>query len=207
MTTIIDYGIGNIGSIANMLKKVGEDSIITADVEKISEAKRLILCGIGAFDDGMEKLNQLGIIDVLKKKVLEDRTPILGVCLGMQLFTGGSEEGKMEGLNFVKGYTRRFDFTRITAERPLKVPHMGWNVARAVKPSRLYQDMYEEPRFYFVHSYHVVLENKEDELLETSYGYGFTSAFEKDNIIGVQFHPEKSHKFGMRFYENFVKNY
>lgn len=84
---------------------------------------------------------------------------------------------------------------------------MGWNVARAVKPSRLYQDMYEEPRFYFVHSYHVVLENKEDELLETSYGYGFTSAFEKDNIIGVQFHPEKSHKFGMRFYENFVKNY
>jgi glutamine amidotransferase len=144
---------------------------------------------------------------VLKKKVLQDNTPILGICLGMQLFTKGSEEGSKEGLGFVNAYTRRFNFSNLNPEKILKVPHMGWNLAEAVKTSPLYNDMYPDPRFYFVHSYHVILENKEDELLQTTYGYHFTSGFEKDNIIGVQFHPEKSHKYGIRLYENFVRNY
>jgi imidazole glycerol-phosphate synthase subunit HisH len=207
MVTIIDYGVGNIGSIANMLKKVGSDSIITSDPEVIRKAEKIILCGIGAFDDGMTKLENMNIVDVLKQKVLEHKTPILGVCLGMQLFTKGSEEGNKEGLGFVDAYTKRFDFSEIKTEKSLRIPHMGWNVARNVKQSKLYENMYDEPRFYFVHSYYVSLARPEDELLQTSYGGAFTSAFEKDNVIGVQFHPEKSHKYGMRLYENFVRNY
>jgi glutamine amidotransferase len=207
LVTIIDYGVGNIGSIANMLKKVGSDSVITSDPVQIRKAEKIVLCGIGSFDDGMTKLETMNIVDVLKQKVLEDKTPILGVCLGMQLFTKASEEGEKEGLGFVDAYTKRFDFSGVQTEKPLRVPHMGWNIARAVKPSKLYENMYDEPRFYFVHSYYVSLKNKEDELLQTAYGINFTSSFEKDNIIGVQFHPEKSHKFGMRIYENFVRNY
>jgi len=202
VTTIIDYGVGNIGSIANMLKKVNEDSIITSDVAEIRKANRLILCGIGAFDDGMTKLENMGIIETLKQKVLEDKTPILGVCLGMQLFTKGSEEGNKEGLGFINAFTRKFQITK-----PLKVPHMGWNLVHSSKPSSLMTNMYEEPRYYFVHSYHVVLEDQSNELLKADYGYPFTAAFEKENILGVQFHPEKSHKFGMKLYENFVKYY
>src|SRR6266487_1268382 len=125
MVTIIDYGVGNIGSIANMLKKVGSESIITSDPEQIREAKKLVLCGIGAFDDGMVKLEEMGIIDVLKQKVIDEHVPILGVCLGMQLFTKGSEEGSREGLGFVHAYTRRFDFSDF--EKSWRVPHMGWN--------------------------------------------------------------------------------
>jgi glutamine amidotransferase len=207
MVTIIDYGVGNIGSIANMLKKVGSESVITSDPLQIKESKKIVLCGIGAFDDGMAKLERMGIIEVLKEKVMGERTPILGVCLGMQLFTKGSEEGTKEGLGFIDAHTRRFDFSDLVTEKPLRVPHMGWNIARAVKSSPLYENMYDDPRFYFVHSYRVVLENKEDELLQTTYGHPFTAAFERGNIIGVQFHPEKSHKFGMRLYENFVRNY
>ena len=209
MTTIIDYGVGNIGSIANMLKKVNEESIITSSVEEIKKARRLILCGIGAFDDGMSKLENMGIIDTLKQKVMEEKTPILGVCLGMQLFTKGSEEGNKPGLGFIDAFTRKFNFTNenINGTRPLKVPHMGWNLVMPSKNSSLLENMFEEPRFYFVHSYHVVLESPSDELLKANYGYGFTAAFEKSNILGVQFHPEKSHKFGMKLYENFVKHY
>lgn len=206
MNVIINYGVGNIGSIANMLRKIGVPSIITSDAAEIRKAEKLILCGIGAFDDGMTKLETLGIVDVLKEKVLEKRTPVLGICLGMQLFTSGSEEGNKAGLGFVDAYTRRFDFKELNDSR-LRIPHMGWNDVKLSKPSRLFEDMHEDPRFYFVHSYHVQMKNREDELLSTSYGFPFTAAFEKDNIIGVQFHPEKSHKFGIRLYENFIKNY
>lgn len=207
MTTIIDYGIGNIGSIANMLKKVGEESIITADSEKINEAKRLVLCGIGAFDDGMNKLHQLGIINVLNKKVMEDKVPILGICLGMQLFSKGSEEGKSKGLGYINAHTRKFDFDSVADASSLRIPHIGWNDVFLQKPSVLFEQMHPEPRYYFVHSYHVVLEDEKDKLLQTKYGSEFTSAFEKENVIGVQFHPEKSHKFGIRLFENFISNY
>jgi len=204
VVTIIDYGVGNIGSIANMLKKVNEESIITSDINLIMEARRLVLCGIGAFDDGMARLESMGIIDVLNKKVITEKTPILGICLGMQLFTKGSEEGTKQGLGFVKAYTRKFKFE---TTKSLKVPHMGWNYVEKCKPSALLTDMYEEPRFYFVHSYHVEMEQKENELLACRYGYPFTAAFENENILGVQFHPEKSHKYGIKLFENFVKYY
>jgi imidazole glycerol-phosphate synthase subunit HisH len=205
--TIIDYGTGNIGSIANMLKKIGAESLITADPQKIDEAEKLVLCGIGAFDDGMIKLEEMGIVDVLKKKAMEDKTPILGICLGMQLFTKGSEEGKKQGLGFVAAETKKFHFNGMQDNSSLRIPHIGWNDVELSKSSKLFENMHDEPRFYFVHSYYVELKNKEDELLSTTYGYGFSSGFEKDNIIGVQFHPEKSHKFGMKLFENFAKNY
>ena len=207
MVTIIDYGVGNIGSIANMLKKVGAESIITSDPLRIKEAEKIVLCGIGSFDDGMKKLEDMDLVDVLRKKVLEQKTPIMGVCLGMQLFTLGSEEGQLRGLGFIKAFSRKFDFSNSYLEKPLRVPHMGWNSVRSLKESRLTTGLPEDSRFYFVHSFHVQMENRSDALFETDYGFPFISAFEKDNIIGVQFHPEKSHRFGMRLYENFVNNY
>jgi imidazole glycerol-phosphate synthase subunit HisH len=203
MTTIIDYGVGNIASIANMLKKVNEASVITSDVKDIMNAERLVLCGIGAFDDGISRLENMGIIDVLHKKVMEEKTPILGICLGMQLFTLDSEEGIKKGLGYIPAHTKKFKFGDM--DKPPKVPHMGWNFVQPSKASSLLADMYEEPKFYFVHSFHVVLDNMENELLQCDYSYPFTAAFERDNILGVQFHPEKSHKYGMKIFENFVK--
>ena len=207
MTTIIDYGTGNIGSIANMLKKINESSVVTADKTEIEKATRLILCGVGSFDDGMKKLEELEIIEILNKRVLKDNIPILGICLGMQLFAKGSEEGTKAGLGWVDAYTKRFSFDGISSERPLRVPHMGWNKVRPSKSSNLIKGLEKDARFYFVHSYHVALCNKADELLQTQYGYPFTASFEHKNIIGVQFHPEKSHSFGIRLFENFIRNY
>lgn len=205
MTTIIDYGVGNIASIANMLKKVDEPSIITSRIDDIMGAQRLVLCGIGAFDDGMSRLEEMGIIEVLYRKVVEEKTPILGICLGMQLFTRASEEGVRKGLGYINAETKKFRFDGM--EDPHKVPHMGWNYVEASKRSRLLMGMYDEPKFYFVHSFHVVLSDRENELLQCEYAHPFTAAFEKENILGVQFHPEKSHKYGMKLFENFVKNY
>lgn len=207
MITIIDYGVGNIGSITNMLKKVGVESVTTSDPRELEQAEKIILCGVGAFDDGVRNLEQKGLVPVLKQKVLEQKTPILGICLGMQLFTERSEEGSLSGLGFVKGGAWRFNFNGIASERPLRIPHMGWNEVKEKKASRLLEGMYEEPRFYFVHSYYVKPEDGADTLLEAQYGIPFAAAFEKENILGVQFHPEKSHKFGIRLFENFVRNY
>lgn len=207
MNVIIDYGVGNIGSIANMLKRLGVPAVITADPAALLKAERIILCGVGAFDDGMQKLQQLGLAETLREAVLDQGKPVLGVCLGMQLLTEGSEEGSKPGLGFVKGYCRRFDFSNDPGAENLKVPHMGWNEVQAAKPSRLMEGMYDNPRFYFVHSYCVQLADRADEWLQARYGHPFTAAFERGNIIGVQFHPEKSHKYGLKLYENYVKNY
>lgn len=207
MVAIIDYGVGNIGSIENMLRKINVDSIITSDKQEINKAEKLILCGIGAFDDGMEKLQKMDIIDLLHEKVVVKKTPILGVCLGMQLFTNKSEEGTKPGLGYVDGEVLKFNFNGIEDGNKLRIPHMGWNEVQLKKSSPLFEAMHPDPRFYFVHSYRVTLNNQQDELLTAHYGFDFTAAFEKENIIGVQFHPEKSHKFGMKLYENFIRNY
>jgi glutamine amidotransferase len=140
---------------------------------------------------------------VLIEKVLVEKTPILGICLGMQLMTRGSEEGELAGLNWIDARTKRFDFG--PGSQPPKVPHMGWNSARIAKESSMFKEISEEPRFYFVHSYHVVCRYAGDVLAYTEYGYEFVSAFERENIVGVQFHPEKSHKFGMKLLKNFAE--
>jgi glutamine amidotransferase len=205
MIIIIDYGVGNLGSIKNMLKRAGVDSTISSDRGHIEKAHKLILPGIGSFDYGMKKLIECGLADILNKKVLEEKIPILGICLGAQLFTKRSEEGKLNGLGWLDAETVKFNFDN--SKSGLKIPHMGWSEVSPVKKSLLFKDMYEEPRFYFVHSYHIRPNNEADVITKTKYGYEFVSAIEKENIIGVQFHPEKSHKFGIKLLKNFVELY
>lgn len=205
MITIIDYGIGNLGSIYNMLKKNGSEAIITSSIEEISKAKKLILPGVGSFDYGMLKLRESGLIDLLNQKVVIGKTPILGICLGMQLFTNRSEEGNSKGLGWIDAQTVKFNMQGDNSK--LKIPHMGWNRITIKKQSVLLNDMYEDARFYFVHSYYVQCNQQEDILTTTEYGFEFHSGLEKGNIAGVQFHPEKSHKFGLRFLKNFVESF
>ncbi|MBI1978602.1 MAG: imidazole glycerol phosphate synthase subunit HisH [Candidatus Aenigmarchaeota archaeon] len=200
---IINCGVGNVGSVKNMLKKIGHESVISAEISDIEKADKLIFPGIGAFDSGMERIEQLGILPVLEKKVIENKTPILGICLGMQLFGKSSEEGKKSGLGLVDANTIRFRFD--DTQTKLKIPHMGWNTTKAVKKNPLFLDLEDDARFYFVHSYHVVCNKKEDVIATTNYGSDFVSSLCKENIFGVQFHPEKSHKYGMRLLKNFVE--
>jgi glutamine amidotransferase len=205
MLTIVDYGVGNFASIKDILKKVGADAIISSDEKDILNADKLILPGVGAFDTCASKLQASGLSNALNKKVLEERTPVLGVCVGMQLLMEGSEEGQLPGLNWIKGRIIKFKLDQLPAN--LKIPHMGWAEVHLNKSSRLFSDMYEEPRFYFVHSYHPQVDNPDDALVYATHGYPFVAGMEHENIMGVQFHPEKSHKFGMKLLHNFVTNF
>ena len=200
---VVDYGMGNLGSILNMLKKVGVlDAMVSSNPKDIEQADKIILPGVGAFDTGMQRLRDTGLIGLLKEKVLKARTPTLGVCLGMQLLTKVSEEGELPGLGWVDAETVRFRFDQ--KKTGLKIPHMGWNTVKVQREGTLFKDMYAEPRFYFVHSFHVVSHNPEDVLATTKYGYDFVSVVQHGHIMAAQFHPEKSHKFGMKLYKNFV---
>ena len=203
MLTIVDYGVGNLASIKNMLKRVGREVRVSSNRQDILEADKLILPGVGAFDTCAGKLRESGFLDVLNQKVLEDKTPVLGVCVGMQLLTEGSEEGILPGLGWIKGRNIKFRSDQLAAS--LKIPHMGWTDVMVNKSSPLFTDMYSEPRFYFVHSYHAQIENESDALIYATHGYPFVAGIERDNILGVQFHPEKSHKFGMKLLENFAR--
>jgi glutamine amidotransferase len=202
MIVIVDYGMGNLGSIANILRKVGSDAVVSRDPYVIEQASKLILPGVGAFDEGMKNIRTLGLQDVLARRALQDRIPTLGICLGMQLMARRSEEGNLDGLAWLDGDVKRFRFPPDRSE--LKVPHMGWNTVKAAKESLLLAQYEEPPRFYFVHSYYVLCDDPGDVLATASHGGDFTAAFQKGNLMGVQFHPEKSHKFGMVLFRNFV---
>ncbi len=202
MMVVIDYGLGNLGSIANMLQKIGAKAVVTSDPQLILDARKLILPGVGAFDNGMANLEKLALVEVLQRKVRVEKVPVLGICLGAQLMTRSSEEGRKPGLGWLEADTIRF-FSRQSAPS-FKVPHMGWSEVVGRKPTELFRDMESPARFYFVHSYHFLCEHADDVLTTTFYGYEFPSAFERGNIFGVQFHPEKSHKFGMRLLQNFA---
>ncbi|TLD40943.1 MAG: Imidazole glycerol phosphate synthase amidotransferase subunit [Candidatus Jettenia ecosi] len=188
-----------------MLQKIGADVIVSSGVEDIKKAKKLILPGVGAFDNGMKNLNNSGLLSILNDRVLKEKIPVLGICLGMQLFTRKSEEGTLSGLGWIDGEAIRFRVDPV--QKDLKIPHMGWDTVAMCKQSALFDDMYQEPRFYFVHSYHVACNDKNDILTKTSYGYDFVSSLQRENILGVQFHPEKSHKFGMKLLKNFVDRF
>lgn len=203
MIVIIDYGVGNLASIKNMFKKVGADAVITSSETEIQKAKKIILPGVGAFDTCAQKLNDSGLIACLNQKVLNEKTPVLGICVGMQLLTSGSEEGVLPGLNWIDGKIVKFKADQLP--EGFKIPHMGWRDVYLNKESGLFYDMYEDPRFYFVHSYHPQLKDENNVLLYASYGYRFAAGIINEHIMGVQFHPEKSHKFGMKLFENFVK--
>jgi glutamine amidotransferase len=199
MIAIVDIGIGNLGSIVNMLDKCKVKALRTSSVTDIEKADKIILPGVGSFDNFMRKLEEYGLIPVLSRKAQVQRTPIIGICLGMQILGKRSEEGSLPGLGWLDAETVRFKFDG----NSLRIPHMGWNTVKIQGEPSIFKDMDEEPRFYFVHSYHLVCKDGEDVLATTHYGYDFTSSVRKGNIYGTQFHPEKSHKFGMRLLKNF----
>jgi glutamine amidotransferase len=198
---IVDYGLGNLGSIANMIRKCGWSSEISANHTVINKANCIILPGVGAFDRGMDNIEQLGLLDILKRKANEDLVPFLGICLGMQLMTKRSQEGNMNGLGFIDAYCKRFE-----SVQNLRIPHMGWNSVKQLKKSRFVNNVDSETRYYFVHSYHVVCNNPDVPLFDCDYGGNFTAAFEHRNLLGVQFHPEKSHNFGKELISGFLNN-
>lgn len=188
-----------------MLKRIGVEAIITKSIEELKKAEKIILPGVGSYDYGMEQLTQSNLIPTLNEKVLTQKTPILGICLGVQLLTEGSEEGTLRGLGWVRGKTVAFDKSKLASNQ--KIPHMGWTDVYAFEKSKLFTGMYDEARFYFVHSYHLELTDEKDCLVKAKYGYEFAAGIEQENILGVQFHPEKSHKFGMKILENFITHY
>jgi glutamine amidotransferase len=202
MITIIDYGVGNLGSVKNMLKKAGFDSILASDISTVEQAEKIILPGIGAFDHCMQKFNASGLRPLVEQKVIHDKVPLLGICVGLQMLMENSEEGTEPGLGWIAGKTIKFKKDELGG---LKIPHMGWTDVKRSKDSVLTRDLGEQPRFYFVHSFHVSPDHPGDKLLEANYGYDFTAAVNRDNIFGVQFHPEKSHKYGMKILENFAR--
>lgn len=201
MIAIIDYGCGNLGSIKNMIRKIGGEAVITSDPEEIKKADKIILPGVGSFDTGMNNLKKSGFIEILNEKAFKEKIPVLGICLGMQLMTKGSEEGVEAGLGWFDAQTIKFNFEKGSKN---KIPNMGWKQVVQKKPDIYFKDMFEEPRFYFVHSYFIQCNNPADVLATSVYGNEYVSAFEKDNLCGVQFHPEKSHKYGMKLFSNFL---
>jgi glutamine amidotransferase len=202
MIAIINYGLGNLSSIQNMCRRLGIDATITSDPEVIKNASKLLLPGVGHFKKGMENLHHSGLKDLLDELVLEEKKPVLGICLGAQLMTKHSEEGDVEGLGWVDATTVRFDSTRING---LKIPHMGWSEITVTDHNPLLSNLPVDPSFYFVHTYHFLFQEKEEISATCLHSYDFACAFQKGNIYGTQFHPEKSHKFGMKVLENFNK--
>lgn len=200
MITIVNYGMGNLGSVSNLLKRIGAEAQIVNRPEELHGAEKILLPGVGAFDNAMKRINESGFFDVLNQKALGEKVPILGICLGMQLLTRGSEEGNLPGLGWIPADTIRFP-----NQNGLKVPHMGWNIVHPASPSPLTESLLDESRFYFVHSYRVHVDDERNSILKSSYGVDFDAAVQHENIYGVQFHPEKSHKFGMRLLENFAR--
>lgn len=201
MVGIINYGLGNLGSIQNMLKVIGEKSIISSNPEELDKCDRYILPGVGAFDAGMKKLSESGLDVYIKEKANNEKKPILGICLGMQLLGRKSEEGTLPGLGLIP-----FDNIRFRVDdTDLKVPHMGWDIVEFKQDNPLLRGLEGTQRYYFVHSYHAQCDSKENVLMTCDYGYEFAASVVKNNIMGVQFHPEKSHDFGMALLRNFVK--
>ena len=203
MITIVDYEMGNVGSILNMLKHLGQPARISSRPEDIRAATKLILPGVGAFDAGMKNLAAKGLRAALDEAALERKTPLLGICLGMQLLSHSSEEGHERGLGWLDARTVRFHFD---AEADLKVPHMGWNLVRPCRADPLLAGLERDARFYFVHSFHLVCRNRDDEIARTTHGYEFASIVRRGHIQGTQFHPEKSHRFGMKLLGNFARS-
>jgi len=201
MIAIIDYNMGNVGSIKNMLSRIGVQSLITSQPDELISCQGIILPGVGTFDKAMENLLATDLVPLLIKVVMNDKKPILGICLGMQIMAKNSEEGKLSGLGWIDAEVKKFNFG--VNKSDLRIPHMCWNEITPKKSSRLLLHNYKNSRYYFVHSYYMEANKKENILATTNYGVEFVSAVEKNNLYGVQFHPEKSHKYGMKILENF----
>jgi glutamine amidotransferase len=197
---IIDYGIGNVGSIGNMLFKVGGDFAIANTPQDLDGASLIILPGVGSFDTGINNLHERGLDVAINSAVQNPHVKLLGICLGMQLLFEKSEEGTRNGLKLIPGEVVKFR----PSDPAVKIPHMGWNSASQVRKEVYFNGIFDNARFYFVHSYHVSC-NDEWVVCKTTHGYDFPSVVSKGNIYGVQFHPEKSHRFGLELFKRFVE--
>lgn len=203
MIVILDYGMGNVGSIQNMLKKIGVREVkVSRTAEDIRTADKLILPGVGAFDAGMERLTQFGLGPLIQEHAIELGKPLLGICLGMQLLGQGSEEGTLPGLGLLPFSCKRFS---LPPESGLKIPHMGWDRTYVRAQTPLTEGLELRERYYYVHSYHAVCTNPALVLMECEYGFRFPSAVYGGSVYGVQFHPEKSHLYGMKLLKNFAE--
>lgn len=201
MVVILDCGMGNLQSVVRAFQKTGVPVRVSASPGDLEEAGRIVLPGVGSFDQGMRSLRDTGLLPVLERRVHQDKVPVIGICLGMQMLTEGSEEGSCPGLGWIRGRTRRFQ----PNGQVLKIPHLGWNEVETRRESPLLGAAPANRCFYFAHSYYVSCDEEGDVLATTRYGQEFVSALNRGNIYGTQFHPEKSHADGLRIIENFVK--
>ena len=201
MITIVDYGTANLGSMQNMLRRLGIETRRAVTPDAIRTATKLILPGVGAFDHGMTALEERGLVAAIKERVQEDEVPILGVCLGMQILSNGSEEGALPGLGLIRGFCRRLSGR---PEEGIRVPHMGWKAVHPRRADALLAGLESGARFYFVHSYHLVCEYADEVLATARHGEEFAAMVGRARIYGAQFHPEKSHRYGMRLLRNFA---
>lgn len=199
---VVDYGVGNLGSIPNMLARIGVEARVTSEPEAIRRADRLILPGVGAFDAGMASLEARGIRGILEARVLGDHVPTLGLCLGMHLLFDGSEEGRRPGLGWVPGRVIRFRSDRMAA--PVPIPNMGWHDLHQLQADPLLAGLEHDARFYFAHAYHAEPTEPGTTIALAEYGYSYPACIRRGSLVAAQFHPEKSHRFGLRFLQNFV---
>ena len=201
MISVVTYGVGNVGSIFNMFRKIGVPAVAASTPEDLARAEKILLPGVGAFDHGVAMLEDAGLIPTLRARAA-DGVPVLGICLGMQLLGRGSEEGRRRGLELLDAHSVRFTGDN----RPgFRVPHMGWSELRYRRASPLFANFEDRARFYFVHSYHLVCADPVNVLATAEYGGEFTAIVQRGNVWGAQFHPEKSHRFGMRLLANFAR--
>jgi imidazole glycerol-phosphate synthase subunit HisH len=204
MLAIVNYGVGNLASIYNMLKKIGVEATIAVREEQVMSADKIVLPGIGHFDYCMQELRKSGLLPAVEEKVLNQKTPVLGICVGSQMLMESSEEGNETGLGWIKGRVVRFNKEELPVD--CKIPHMSWSDVQPKGNQPLYHGI-DEPRFYFVHSYYIHPANAGDITATADYGRPFTASVGHEHIQGVQFHPEKSHRFGMQLYSNFAQRF
>jgi imidazole glycerol-phosphate synthase subunit HisH len=203
MIAIINYGLGNVQAFANIYKRLGIPAAIASNARELQNADRIILPGVGAFDWAMARLQQSGLRDKLRELVIEKRLPVLGICVGMQILADRSDEGNLPGLGWIKGEVKKF--SEYAFGQKTRLPHMGWNDVIPKNGCRLFKELQSAARFYFLHSYYFSPESQEDVLSVTDYGGPYASSVGSENIFGVQFHPEKSHQWGIQLLKNFAE--
>ena len=204
MLAIVNYGVGNLASIFNMLKKIGVEAVIANTEEQILDAHKIVLPGVGHFDYCMQELRKTSLLPALEEKVLNNKTPVLGICVGSQMLMEESEEGNEKGLGWIKGKVVKFNKEELPSD--CKIPHMSWSDVHPQGQQQLYEGI-DDPRFYFVHSYYIQPADAGDVTATADYGRPFTASVGHNHIQGVQFHPEKSHRFGMKLYANFAQRF
>lgn len=202
MVGIVNYGSGNVHAVANIYKRLNIEHEITGDTAVLEKASHLILPGVGAFDETMRTLYDTGLKSFLDEMVLEKKKPVMGICVGMQLLAEGSEEGELQGFGWIKGRVKRFDPSKLLYKPHL--PHLGWNTVEQKYGHPIFAEVDHDKGFYFLHSYYYDCSNSEDVLGTTEYGISYASAVKRDNVFGMQFHPEKSHQNGVNLFRNFT---